>query len=503
MTTRIRLAVVFTLVAALSLGVLAAADKLSSAAARTQTEIADILYDHADYWTAMRLYLRATECDDQAVRDVAHAGAVRSALRVAEFPLAVTHLAALRTQGSHDPVMLALAGDTLWASGRFDEAETAYTDAAAIEPGNPRARHGLAKALASKNQLARALDEVQAALRVAPTDSDLQHTLGSIYERMHRYSDAASAYTTYLSGLRTRDRGDKIRWARSHVGFLRSFDGTVPFEMIARNGVRRHVLDFRLVNGKVMIKAKVNGSKAVEFALDTGAEHSALSEATARKLRILPWTETLSAGAGMFGMRGLQVGKLESLEIGTLTIKNLPCLIKSPSVRDLPTDGTEAFSPLELGLSVSVDYRNRRVTLGEPVVDDTPALELPLRLNRLATVSGGVNGNPVSFIVDTGGEAISLNTSTARTLFTPADRHRIKLNVYGASGFDPEAYLLPGVNLAFGSVTMNNQPVVVLDLRAPSVLLGYEIGGIIGYRFLGRYHVDFDLQRSVLRLRDL
>ena len=115
----------------------------------------------------------------------------------------------------------------------------------------------------------------------------------------------------------------------------------------------------------------------------------------------------------------------------------------------------------------------------------------------------GVNGSPYSFIVDTGGEAISLNTSTARGLFTPADRHRIKLNVYGASGIDREAYLLPGVNLAFGTLSLLNQPVVVLNLRAPSILLGYEIGGILGYRFLGKYRVEFDLEHSVLRLRDL
>jgi hypothetical protein len=150
-----------------------------------------------------------------------------------------------------------------------------------------------------------------------------------------------------------------------------------------------------------------------------------------------------------------------------------------------------------------VDYRNRRLIIGEPLPDPSPARELPLRLNRLATVHGDVNGSPYSFIVDTGGEAISLNTSTARGLFTPADRHRIKLNVYGASGIDPEAYLLPGVNLAFGTLSLLNQPVVVLNLRAPSILLGYEIGGILGYRFLGKYRVEFDLEHSVLRLRDL
>jgi predicted aspartyl protease len=114
-----------------------------------------------------------------------------------------------------------------------------------------------------------------------------------------------------------------------------------------------------------------------------------------------------------------------------------------------------------------------------------------------------VNGTPTSFIVDTGGEAISISTSTARSLFTPDDRRRIRLKVYGASGPDPEAYLLPGVHLALGPLSMPNQPVVVLNLRAPSVLIGYEIGGILGYSLLGRYKVEIDLQRSVLRLRDL
>ena len=50
---------------------------------------------------------------------------------------------------------------------------------------------------------------------------------------------------------------------------------------------------------------------------------------------------------------------------------------------------------------------------------------------------------------------------------------------------------------------MSSQSVVVLNLRAPSVLLGYEVGGIIGYRLLGKYRVEIDLQGSRLRLRDM
>jgi predicted aspartyl protease/Flp pilus assembly protein TadD len=501
MTTRIRLVVVLGVVCLLSLSVVAATQKkVSVATATVQIAVADVLYDHADYRAAMHTYMAASDCEDALLRSRAQAGTVRSALRIAEFGLAVVHLEALGT--ATDPASLTLAGDTLWANGRFDESEKAYRDAANLSPESPRARIGIAKSLASRNQMAAALDEAYAALRGAPSDSDIQYAVGSILERMHHFQEAAAAYLKYLSILKGVDRNDRIQWARNHIAFLRSFDGTVPFEMVSKGNVRQHVLDFRLVNGKVMVKAKVNGGKSIEFAVDTGAEHTALSEKTARRFNIPYFTETLTAGVGEVGVRGLKVARLRSLEIGTLTVYNLPILIKSPSMKTIPVDETDGFSPLAIGLSMSIDYKNHRLILGEPVAPQAGARELPLRLHRLASVQGEVNGHPSSFIVDTGGEAISLSASTARGLFTPVGR-RIKLKVYGASGLDPDAYLLPGVNLAFGSISLPNQPVVVLDLRAPSVLLGYEIGGILGYRLLGRYRVDIDLERSVLRLGDL
>jgi predicted aspartyl protease/Flp pilus assembly protein TadD len=503
MTIRTRLVVLLACVCLLSLSVLAASKKVSAATATVQISLADILFEQADYRAALHTYLAATDCEDLTVRDRARAGAVRAALRLAEFGVAATQLASFAGRSATDPATLALAGDALWASGRFEEGERAYRDALALSPGSSRARHGLAKALASRNQLAPALDEIQAALRDAPADSDLRQTLGSIYERMHRYHEAATAYVAYLEALKGADRFERANWTRSHISFLRSFDGMEPFQMVWKGNAKRHVMDFRLVNGKVMVKAKINGGRAVDFAVDTGAEHTALSEATARRFKIPTTSETLTAGVGQVGMRGLKIGKLRSLEIGSLTVSNLPCLIKTPSMRGLPVDQTDGFSPLAVGLSVSIDYKNQRLTLGEPLPDPSPSRDLPLRLNRLATVQGNVNGIPMSFIVDTGGEAISINTSAARSLFTPADRYRIKLRVYGASGIDPEAYLLPGVNLAFGSLDLPNQPVIVLNLRAPSVLLGYEIGGILGYRLLGKYRVDFDMQRSLLRLRDM
>jgi hypothetical protein len=74
------------------------------------------------------------------------------------------------------------------------------------------------------------------------------------------------------------------------------------------------------------------------------------------------------------------------------------------------------------------------------------------------------------------------------------------LKVWGTSGWDREAFLMPGVDLEFDEIEYRNFPMVVLNLRAPSLLLGFQLGGIVGHKFLAPYRVSLDLQRSELRL---
>jgi hypothetical protein len=77
------------------------------------------------------------------------------------------------------------------------------------------------------------------------------------------------------------------------------------------------------------------------------------------------------------------------------------------------------------------------------------------------------------------------------------------LKVFGSSGWDRDAFLLPGVNLAFDTIRYNNFPVVVLNLDTPSALLGFQLGGIVGHKFLSKYRVGIDLEHSVLKLKQI
>ena len=174
-------------------------------------------------------------------------------------------------------------------------------------------------------------------------------------------------------------------------------------------------------------------------------------------------------------------------------MKNVPTLIKNPPLGGLPTREGESWSPLALGLSMVIDYGRRIVTFGHKL-EQPGEIEMPLYSYRLAMVRGTVNGRePASFVVDTGGEVISISTAMAG-LLGPSRTRRIPLKVYGSSGWDRDAFLLPGLDLAFDRVRFDNFATVVLNLKAPSALLGVELGGIVGHRFLRNYRVGIDLE---------
>jgi len=468
--------------------------------AQVQLQLAELLFDETRYAEALEAYRKATTSSDSGMSLRARIGFVRTALRIGQFQDAQREAATLKTSAPRNPEALSAYADAVWSAGLFDEAESTWRDALAIEPESSRARHGMARALASESKLDEALNEAQTALKLSPRDGELHHTVGAIYERMRRYEQAAAAYTNYINLLPNKDRSDKAAWSRSQVRFLKSFGEREPLSVDEASASRLHTMDFRLVDDKVIVKVKVNGGRAQDFILDTGSEQTTISRSTASNANVRPIVYTLSAGVGEVGLRGLQLGRLDSFEIGTLRLDNVPVLIKAPPLRGLPKKETESFSPMALGLSMTIDYVAKKLTIGRSLPEETSEFRLPVRHHRLSMVRGMINGNhPAYFVVDTGGEVISISTATAQALNATPTR-RIALKVYGTSGWDRDAFLLPGINLKFNNIAYDNFSVVVLNLRAPSVLLGFEVGGIVGHKFLSPYRVSVDLQRSEMRM---
>ncbi len=500
MRVRLSVWVTATTVVVASALLAAAAPQRTQEFTEAQLQIADLLYTDGQFRKALDTYTKARETDDRHQRRRAASGIVRSALRVARFDLARSEAALLRESAPNESAAIALHGDALWAWGLFQEAEKAYDEALLADSESARAFNGRARALAARGELTGALDAAQTAVRLAPREAELHHTSGTILERMHRFEEAAAAFVNYVNLLPNRHRSDKAAWARSEIRFLRSFGRRVPLEMEPAAAEQLHTMPFKLIKDKVVVRAKINDGRPIDLVLDTGAEKTVLSRRSAQRLGVTPIVYTLSAGVGDVGLRGLQLGRLDSLEIGSLRINNVPCLIKSPSLGGLPSREPDGFSPLALGMSMAIDYQRREITMARRLPAPSAEIELPLRLHRLATVRGTVNGEPVSFVVDTGGQVLSISESTASSMPGPPGGRRIPLRVYGTSGWDKDAFLMPGVRLQFQEIRLPSFPVVVLNLRAPSALLGFRVGGIVGHDFLSKYKVGIDLQRSVVAL---
>jgi len=501
MHSAIRVAVASAIVATATF-IISADTTPTSEASEVQLRIGDLLFAEGRFSDSLDAYRNALKTAPPDGTRRPRMGVIASALRVAEFGLARVEAEKLHQSDPKGPDATALYADALWSSGLFQEAESGYRDALAAAPELARGHHGVARSLAARSHLEEALGEAQAALRLSPRDLEIHHTVGTIFERMHKYEEAAAAFSNYVNLLPNKDRSEKADWSRAEIRFLRSFGQRTPFESEPGTDDKLYTVDFRLVNDKVVVRAKINDASAQDFVVDTGSENTVITRTTAQRLGVTPVTYTLSAGVGRVGLRGLQLARIDSLELGSLKLRNIPCLIKNPPLRDIPVKETEGLSPLALGYSMVIDYKTHKLTFGKHLPDEPKDFELPLRLHRLATVRGVVDAtHQANFVVDTGGEVISISQATATALAKPETGRRIALKVYGTSGWDPDAFLMPGVDLLFDTIQYKNFPVVVLNLDAPSALLGFQLGGIVGHKFLSKYRVAIDMERSVLRLK--
>jgi Flp pilus assembly protein TadD/predicted aspartyl protease len=464
--------------------------------------LADRLFVETKYRDAADAYRKARdqrEATTPSLTRRAALGLARSLLRLTRFADARDEANRFVAAHPTDADALTLDAETLWGLGLFPEARARFNDALARNPQDPYAHHGLARVLAAERQFKAALAHANEAILRTPREIEPRFTRAFILERLHQFSEAASTLRETMDLFMVNEKSDRAILTRSQIRFLESFRNKVPFEIDPQAVDATHTVPFRLDRDKVIVKGRINGGQPIDLVLDTGAEMTVLGRRTAERAGVSAAGYTVSAGVGERGIRGLQVGRLDLLQVGTFRVRSVPVLIKNPPLLGFPRHEADSFSPLSLGVSMTIDYAKRQLTFGR-TVRPRGEIELPLYSYRLSVVRGMINNRtPATFVVDTGGEVISISTATAEALNQNIAR-KIGLRVYGTSGWDRDAFLMPGVNLRFNNIAYDNFSVVVLNLQAPSVLLGFQVGGIVGHKFLSPYRVSLDLDRSELRM---
>ena len=482
---------------------LASVSPLAGPPATAQSELTrgQAFFENAKYREAVTHLTRAREYDPALAPPVTRT-IVRALLRVGDFGRAEQEAGTL-ISSTVDADDLALHGETLWSIGAFEEANARFTAALTLDAHHAAALHGISRVLDARGKTEDALQTVERAIERDAETPEYHHTRAYYLERLGRYRVASDELERYLRLLPEKGFKEQHKLAKARIKFLRHFDERTPMQMTQEVADLVHVIPFRVEREKIFVKARINGRVSQELVLDTGAEMNVLSEEAAQRAQVYSVAETLSAGVGDVGMRRLKLARIAKLEIGTFKVEHVPAMIKDPPLKKWPTADIDAFSPLALGLSMRVDYENKQLLVARTLPKPTgaPTMEAPLWMHRLATVRGTINGDRQgAFVVDTGGQAISISRTAAVGLEQLGRFRRIPLRVYGTSGWDKDAFLLPGVDLEVDDVRMAQTSLVVLNLRAPSVLLGYELGGILGHKFLSKYRVTLDIEEGVMRL---
>ena len=273
-----------------AIGLLVAVEAFSpSETPEIQLQLGRLLYTEGRFSEARTAFQHALASDEARVRVPARTGVVQSSLRIGDFGTARTEAVLLKQERATDAHALAVFGDAMWSSGLFWEAAGAYRDSVALQSDEPRGHNGMARTLSARGQYDDALEHSMTAVRLDPREADFHHTLGNVYERQGRYDNAATALGSFINLLPKGIADTRAVWAGAELKFLLSFGSKTPYE-ITTNPDQVYTLPFRVENEKVIVQGRINGSRPLDFVVDTGAELTTMSRFSGERQDVKPIT---------------------------------------------------------------------------------------------------------------------------------------------------------------------------------------------------------------------
>jgi Flp pilus assembly protein TadD/predicted aspartyl protease len=408
-------------------------------------------------------------------------------------------IAKAEPQNSH---AFAVLGMAFLAVGRIEEARKLFKNAVLLNRKEHLAWAGYGMAEFYENHIDSAVDNISEAVYRSPDEPDYIFWLAQASSRAERYGEAANDYRHFLSiaGPLDKDRRERIKGLVAFLDYLgRAKTLYVP------SGQARTSVPIDLVGDRPVIKVRINGGKdELRFVLDTGSGISVMSVSNAKRLHINPIARGGSArGIGGDGKFDIVYGMLQQVDIGGVSIKNVPIYLR-PFDNRLEADGYIGLSLISRFIT-TLDYGARTFALTSKEADkeqfaNDGGLSLPLRLTSSGFLSGEVSleglNTPLNFIVDTGASISVISNDVASMDALAPYAHDERLQVVGAAGIaeNVPTFRLPRVT--FGKNTRNDILAVALDLNVINEASGFEQSGILGGNFLKNYRLTFDFRNA-------
>lgn len=276
--------------------------------------------------------------------------------------------------------------------------------------------------------------------------------------------------------------------------------GTAPLDGVEEQGPKFATPTTLDGAGRIVAPVEINGHGPLRFILDTGANRSAISAATARKLGLQVDEGSRVSVHGITGSAVLPAVEVATFRAGDLLFEDqrLPVL---PSAVFGGVDGILGIDVLQTA-RIDVDFGSGTVTIQRSSgARARPGyLVVPARLKHggLLLVQGKVGKVRVKAILDTGAERSLGNEALRKALELRArdPQESVATTVIGATPQLAEGTSFVAPAIAIGGARLTNLTVTFSDLHVfkiwslldePAVLIGMDLLGtmqhfVVDYR---------------------
>jgi len=261
---------------------------------------------------------------------------------------------------------VAFRGEIEFRRGHFDQAETLYREALKMDPKTGRAHFGLGKLAMAKVQAKQGIQSLHRAIELDAKEPIYRLYASEASGVDKDYAQQRKQLEEYLR-LNPRDE-DRVAEAKAGLEILKAFESQDIGEVEAP--ANPAPIRFRKSLNLIFTSVMINGKGPYDFAIDTGATQTVISEKLAAEIGLPLITSTVVYGIGGSGKVETKLYKARELVIGDLKVRNTPLgTFNDPLISSFADGilGTSAFSDFVMDIdypaascSYSASGRQRR-----------------------------------------------------------------------------------------------------------------------------------------------
>jgi predicted aspartyl protease len=238
--------------------------------------------------------------------------------------------------------------------------------------------------------------------------------------------------------------------------------------------------------GRIWAPVLIDGKGPYRLVLDTGANHSAVTEHTAQALGVAPALETSAHVTGFTGSAVVSTIQVNSMEIGDLALGSM----KLPVLADVfgGADGVLSLNGLTHE-RIYADFAHDRLEIMRSQRQSAPLgyAVVPLRMTGgLPVARVRIGGIVTDAIIDTGAQLSVGNLALRDALARKAPINALREDIVGVTLDTQSGDRIPAPDMQIGHLTIRGVNIVFGDMylfqhwkltRTPTLAIGMDLLG--------------------------